>query len=413
MDKLLTVKKRETNDLPKSLAILSAPSLSIDTVLFSPLVGDIKAWLSDEKNDAGFVSGPCGSGVTTLMTCVIRELGMESHTIDHLSKNFTTMLEDSNKIHTSIEGKKIIVVIDGIDSSAVGKRILTIVSDHVKNGSKHKFVCVGHRERSSGSNDFAKKWKQFHFDAPTESRMFETLSRINEGRLTDVTLAKIVRANPHGDIRSCINSLEIELRRPGKQIDGRDSFVDGIDAIEYMLSKDDATFSDVYKIYEQEPMMTSTGVFENYLRYFKSSDTISRLADSLSSSDVVSERMMSTQDWGLQYAHCAFSVGDVKMSLETNKKLIVEKFGTVWSKSNNQRMNAKKLSMVRQKRQEASLTDLDVMDLDILRMILRKNMNTPVFAKTCEPLEEKEVLSLFRTGFQSYTHDKKKFKNVT
>ena len=55
-------------------------------------------------------------------------------------------------------------------------------------------------------------------------------------------------------------------------------------------------------------------------------------------------------------------------------------------------------------REKGSL-DMPSVDLDYLRDIVRKDYSGKV-------IEEPEYLQLFRTGFRSYAHNKKLFKDV-
>ena len=99
-------------------------------------------------------------------------------------------------------------------------------------------MCVGHREKKSTSNDFAKKWVIFDIPVPNDDVIFEKLKNISQGRVSDVVVAKIVKQTPSGDIRSCINSLEMQILNPSDKIDSVDMFVDGMDGIEYIFQND-------------------------------------------------------------------------------------------------------------------------------------------------------------------------------
>jgi len=399
MDKLLTIREKKVEKVRLPLSIESEPKSSHENASYCPMVEDFRAWLNDGVSDAGFVSGGTGSGITTLLKTMLKESDIDPHHVDHMAKNFTELLEDSTKISKSIQGKKIVVVIDGIDSSAVGKRILGIISDHVKSSGKHKIVCVGHREKKSSSNDFAKKWTIFDIPTPSDEVIFEKLKHINQGRVSDVVIAKIVKQNPTGDVRSCINSLEMQILNPSDQIDSVDVFVDGMDGIEYIFQNDDhPSFEKLFKIFEQEPWMIKNGAFENYLKFFTSINMVSRIADSLS----VSDSLFDYPDAEVTYPECAFTVGDIKLATKT-KKAAITKFGTLWSKTNYQKINAKKHKNIAEKMREKGSLDMPSVDLDYLRDIVRKDYSEEIIA-------EPEYLQLYRTGFRNYTHDKKKFK---
>jgi len=398
MDKLLTIREKKVEKVRLPLSIESEPKSSRENASYCPMVEDFRAWLNDGVPDAGFVSGGTGSGITTLLKTVLKESDIDPHHVDHMAKNFTELLEDSTKISKSIQGKQIVVVIDGVDSTAVGKRLLGIITDHVKSSGKHKIVCVGHREKKSSSNDFAKKWIIFDIPTPSDEVIFEKLKHISQGRVSDVVIAKIVKQTPTGDVRSCINSLEMQILNPSEKIDAVDVFVDGMDGIEYIFQNDENSFEKLFKIYEQEPWMIKNGAFENYLKFFTSINTVSRIADSLS----ISDSLFDYPDADITYPECAFAVGDIKLATKT-KKAAISKFGTLWSKTNYQKINAKKHKNIAEKMREKGNLDMPSVDLDYLRDIVRKDYSEEIIA-------EPEYLQLYRTSFRPYQHNKKLFQ---
>ena len=398
MDKLLSIREKKVVKVKLPLAIETEPKSSKDNASYCPMVEDFRAGLNDGVADSGFVSGGTGSGITTLLKSVLVESDIDPHHVDHMAKNFTELLEDSVKISKSIQGKKIVVVIDGVDSSAVGKRLLGIISEHVNSRGKHKVVCVGHREKKSTSNDFAKKWTVFDLPTPSDEVIFEKLKNISQGRVSDVVIAKIVKQTSTGDIRSCINSLEMQILTPSEKIDSMDTFVDGMDGIEYIFKNDENSFEKLFKIFEQEPWMIKNGAFENYLKFFTSINVVARIAESMS----ISDSLFDYPDVEMTYPECAFAVGDIKLATKT-KKAAISKFGTLWSKTNYQKINAKKHKNIAEKMREKGSLDMPSVDLDYLRDIVRTDYSEKIIA-------EPEYLQLYRTGFRSYQHNKKLFQ---
>jgi hypothetical protein len=342
MDKLLTISVGPKDERPVSLAISSAPSTSRDAVLYDDaLVGRLRAWMVDGDTDAGFMSAPCGSGATTLIRLLMSETGVAYHEVDHTAKDFQKMLDDSNKIHCDI------VVVDGVDSDN-GKRIVGIMKDHRKT-SAHKMLCIGHRSRKSTSNAFAARWKHFHFDAPKTTVMMTALTSIVAGRVSDDDVRGIFRASPT-DIRSCINSLEMNMIRPSGDSSSRDEFVDVIDAIERVFSRR-LTFDELYNLYEHESGAIALGCHENYLRGVgnvraisditvsaKIARAVSDIAESISASDT----MKMGDDFVMLPAFCACSAGFLNVC-DYKNPMRVEKYGTVISKSAQRAVRKKKI----------------------------------------------------------------------
>ncbi|ABT14970.1 hypothetical protein NY2A_B571L [Paramecium bursaria Chlorella virus NY2A] len=417
MDKLLVIKENKKKKIDESLAISSAPTRSIDNVLYSPEVEELKSWLVDGASDAGFLCGSCGSGISTLVKTILSELDLEPYFIDHNDKDFVNRLIVSNMIRTSVSGKKIVVVIDNLDSTSTDKRCLNAISEHVLKGSSNKILCTGHYERRSKSNEFAHKWKNFRLKTPSFDRIVRELIRINDGVLPDERIRDIVAKQPDGDIRICINTLEMEMKLQTKNDDSvRDIFVDGIDSIEFMFDKtNEYDFNKMYKIYEQEPMMISMGVYENYIKSFHDDeiDIVSSISDGLSISDMIYEKINTDQNLSHMYGHCAHSVCNTAMFIRHSKStnvVKVEKFGTIWSKINNQKLNSKKINMIEMVRAEHGLTFLHVLNLSYVRYIIKQKIDgdEKEFVNTCYPWGSEEILLLFRTGFEPYKHAKVK-----
>jgi len=397
MDKLLSIRNKPISDAKVSLAISSAPQSSYENVSYCDIAEDLRGWLTDDIPGVCFVSGAVGSGISSLLQCIMNEINIEPHYIDHSSKNFNELLEDSSHISKSISGRKIAIVVDGIDSSS-GKRITGILTDHVKTRGKHKLIVVGHREKKVSSNEFAKKWKQFEFPTPSNETVFQKLQLINKERISESVVATIVRSNSPGDFRSCINSLEMQLVKTTNTVNAGDSFIDGIDAIKYVLKNDShPCLVELFKIYEKEPSMIKNGVFENYLKCFTSIDVVSKISDSLSVGDTIGFGDNTVVE-------CAFFAGDAKLATKT-KKPAIEKYGTARSKDNNQKMNAKKLKVVSEKMVEHGSLRIPYEELHLLRDILKNDFSGTI-------LQESEYLLLFRTGLEKYTHDKRLFKKT-
>lgn len=399
MDKLLTVREKKVVNVRLPLALESEPKSSYENASYCTMVENLRAWLNDGVADSGFVSGGTGSGITTLLKTMFRESDIDPHHVDHMAKNFTDILQDSIKISRSIRGKKIVVVIDGVDSS-VGKRILGLLYDHAKTAGTHKLLCIGHQEKKSTSNDFTKKWTIFDIPTPNDGVIFKKLKHISRGRVSDAVVAKIVKQTPAGDIRSCINSLEMQILNPSDKIDSMDTFVDGMDGIEYIFKNDENSLEKVFKIFEQEPWMIKNGAFENYLKFFTSIDVVARIAESIS----ISDSLFEYPDMEMTYPECAFTVGDIKLATKT-KKAVISKFGTMWSKTNYQKINAKKHRNIAEKMREKGSLDMPSEDLDYLRDIVRGDYSENI-------LSEPEYLQLYRTGFRPYTHNKKLFQKT-
>jgi len=353
MDKLLTIVERPKESRPLPLAMASAPRRAIDCVLHDDtVVKKLRDWLLDRKTDAGFVTAPCGSGLTTFVNLLIHELCMVSHVVDHTAKDFAALLEESNTVECDV------VILDGFDDH-VGKRIIDAVVAHVRTAS-HKLVCMGHGGRKSTSNLFASKWKKFHL-VTSSKKTLAVLELISGGRAPKDVLRRIAATTPT-DLRACINSLEMYMFRPGSDVETRDEFTDVIDAIERVFSRSGyGSFDSLYKTFEHEPLSIAGGVHENYLRSVKRIEDVCVISDNMSIGDVFS---LAHEDFTHRIACCVCSVGYTH-SCEHKSEIRVDKFGTAFSKNALRLANKKRLAAHNTKRAAKGLQSLSAVDVGL------------------------------------------------
>jgi hypothetical protein len=283
-------------------------------------------WLLDEKTDVGFLSAPCGSGSTTLINLVVSDLGIEIYDVDHTDKDFQEILSKSDN-----SGARV-VILDGFDSH-VGKRSMTILTDHLKK-SRKKILCIGHIDGKSSSSTFFKKWVSFDFSP--ERKMLPLLQKISTGRVPDDVLDRIVRTSG-ADIRGAINSVEMYIHRAG-EVQSSDEFVCVIESLEKLFSRV-SPFDVVHRTFEHEPFVLSGGVFDNYLRSIKTIEDAVTISDNLCAGDVFST------DYSCMNYFSASAVGYIN-ACTSKKRVKVSTYGLANSKNSNMLANRKKLSTV-------------------------------------------------------------------
>jgi len=345
MDKLLTITERVREKLPEPLAVASRPSRPEDAFLFGKRADCLKAWLVDGKTDVAFMSAPCGSGATTLVSLIVTALGVNAFYVDHVDKDFQSSLAESNNSNADV------VILDGFDSH-VGKRCMTILADHLKT-SRKKVLCIGHTDGKSSSNTFFKKWVTFDFSP--EVKMFPLLQKISAGRVSDDVLDRIVRASG-SDIRAAINSMDMYIRHPG-DIQGSDDFVCVIESIENLFSEVSALDA-VQRTFEHEPFVLTGGVFDNYLRSVKNIADVTTISDNLSSGDVFST------DYSCMDYFSACSAGYIN-ACTSKKRVKVSTYGLTNSKNSNMLANRKKLAAINTARARSGKSYLHPEDIGL------------------------------------------------
>lgn len=347
MDKLLTFKERPVVKLCESLCTKSKPTKSSDVVLYDEkIVKRLEAWLKDENSDTGFVSGPCGSGVTTLVTLLLKELGINACFVDHTEKNFQESLKQAYISPCDI------VILDDFGCH-VGKKELTILIDNIKHYDR-KTLCIGHSDRRT--EKITMKWKIFEFPPPSNKTILNVMKKIAAEKVPNEVIERIVRAN-QSDVRAGINALEMYIIRPGT-IDAGDEFVDSIEAIESVFSKT-VPYDVLQKKFEHEPFVVSGGVFDNYLRSIKNTEGVRVISENLSCGDSLST------DYNNLEAFVACSTGFTNIS-SLKKNIKVSTYGVANSKNSHMLANRKRISLFNAKRaKKGETTALSAVDIGL------------------------------------------------
>ena len=395
MEKLVKIVKQKIGTVPFE-----------DNVLFGDEAVRLKEWMNDGRRDAGMMYGVCGSGMTTLVDSIVDESSVEPLFIDASTPSVAKVLYDCTITNTSSSGLNKVIVVDGINTSTTDKNTLSAISTFVKTG-KTKLLCIGHRSENMKSKEFTAKWVNFNFFPPSPDAMSKVLER---GGLTKDVSDHIVRINAPGDLRSCLNAMRMERVKPGAS-HCKDTFEYGVDAVASMLVKSESTIDRILEEYYQEPMLISSGIHENYINTLgkKDMEIAARMSESFSAADTVMERIGSSQDYAHMYLHGALTSVATKLTTTNTKRPEIKKFGSIWSKENAGKTNAKKIRSFCTKMKSVTGSDLSTVDLDHVRMIFKSNMNFDDKKKTYEYFKSigaEDVLFLFRTGFQPYKHDK-------
>ncbi|AGE55683.1 replication factor C [Acanthocystis turfacea Chlorella virus MN0810.1] len=345
MDKLLRITERVQEKCVQQLAVTSKPTKLEDAFLFGKRVESLKEWLLDGKTDVAFLFAPCGSGSTTLVHLVAADLGVEICEVDHVDKDFQKLLAESNKSTAGF------VLLDGFDSH-VGKRTMTIFTDHLKT-SRKKTLCVGHSDGKSSSSAFSKKWVSFDFSP--ERKMLPLLQKISSGRVPNDVLDRIVRASGN-DIRGAVNSVEMYIHRPG-ELHGSDDFVCPIESLEKLFAGT-CSLNVVARTFEHEPFVLSGGVFDNYLRSIKTMEDATTISENLCNGDVFST------DYSCMDYFSACAAGYIN-ACTAKKRIKVGTYGLSNSKNSNMMANKKKLSAVNVARAKVGKTYLRPEDIGL------------------------------------------------
>lgn len=367
-----------------------------DLVLDPDVLNAMRRWL-ETPTKCAMVTAPVGSGMTTALRLLVRELGIEAVWTNGNVKNFRELLFDAGSCDVCVDGRRKLVIVDEFDASRVDKRAMTVVVDYSKSSAKTPMMCVGHPARSSKAFEFAAKWTRFEFPDPPRERIFGALCRTGIGS---------------SDANDLCDRFGTDLRAAiiaANAFDDKDEFLDGLDGVDEILRGERSSVEDVMRVYAWDPSVVSMGIFENYASAMRSEDVkrCERIADAFSLSDIVETVMYATQNWKLHETYGALSVAAPALEFGRTHRRPVEKFGTVWSKTYNQKAKEKNARIVARACFEAGISALPTYDLAYRRTIIENAIasgNAKAVRSACEPFDDHVVLLIMRLGFKPYKH---------
>lgn len=401
---VVTTTKKTTEHVP--LCEFHAPKTSLGIILDEVGTALLRNWMNSDSTNAAFATAHVGSGLSTLVRLLVRELRLEPIWIHAGTKHVPELLADAGASSVAANGRRKIIVVDEFDSVSADKRTMTAVMDYAKSKGKTKMLCAGHPSRSSKASEFAAKWTRFDFPKVSTRKIEATLRAAG----FDPDDIRSVAADARGDLRAAFNALE--LSSAGRTVaSAKDDFVEGLDGVDVVLGLDPISVREALNMYAFDSSVVPMGVFENYTRCLDPKDV--RLAvdvsEAFSIADVVNDVMYGTHNWDLAGAHGAFSVASPALDLRkrTNaKEICAEKFGTVWSRIYNSKAKAKNARSINARRMEAGHQPMAVEDMSYQRLMIETSLDggDETVLDACGCLGENEVLLLMRLGFSSYKH---------
>lgn len=361
------------------LADRHAPRTSLDSLLGAVEVASLRKWLAAESapGRVALVLGSPGSGVTTLLTLLVRELGMEPVWARAATPRLQAFLGDSGTSHTAVNGKRKVVIVDEYDVIVGDGAASVDVASFLKRRPAAPVVLLAHAVRSAKTSDAAGKGAaKFVFQRPSWAVVARRLAKICELDGIDASAAQLeaLARTVRGDVRGALAALDMYARKPcrAETIEVRDVGEEGLDVVDALLAGPAVPVTEALRLYANDAAVVSNGLSENYTDAAADIEACARMADAFSDADVIDEKIFARQAWDLLDVHAVFAVAAPVIELHRHgdarpSKKPVEKFGTVWSKMYNACAKQKNVRAIRMWRAEAGLPDAPAEDLALLR----------------------------------------------
>lgn len=282
-----------------------------------------------------------GMGITTFLRCACEELDMEPIIVSTTLPKLKTFLSDACSSWYTVDFKRKILILDPLDAIVADPLSATELADFMKSGlRKLPIVVAGIRLRSSMS-------KLESMTSPKVTVHHIKFPEIDPGKAQTFLQEHCRRVGGddipvwNGDLRNALASIDTGIRESTKDLK-----CDGVAAVRRVLFDQSLTVREAIRLHDGDVSMIVAGTHENYMRTDQTIDACARMADAYSLADIMEEASYKTQRWDLTEMSMALSAGAPVAYLEkkTSKKyttMDISKFGTIWSRNNNQRTKEK------------------------------------------------------------------------
>ncbi len=340
-------------------------------------VRDLQGWLNTCRGgDVIFVRGANpGLGITTLLHTLVDDNFEALWIPNGASKLKHTLIDASSSTISPLMRRKIFVF-DPVDALFADASASADIAEFVRRGTcKIPIICAGFRMRFSttrATDIFDKrKYTISHLEVPPIETRTALRHLLGVARTHDfpVSHVRAIWDASQGDIRSATSAIEA-----GFSTGTKDEVCDGVEAIARILTSRDLSFRDAMDLQEGDVSVVSMGVFENYHSAVKSIESCCEISDLFSRADMVDEAIYGRQRWELSLVYAALTAAGpssiVKSETGPAREVTVEKYGSVWSRGNNQRSKENMLLALSHQSMAHGCTPLTAPDVAYVRGML-------------------------------------------
>lgn len=379
---------------------------------------ELARWIEDASGASVvfvFTETP-GNGLSTTIKNLLQPY--EAIFVSNGQRGLNMFLRDVASSAVAVTGRKKVIVLDPMDALFSDPGTSQELGEFVRS-SAHPLVpiiCAGFRQRSSKARaeELFKK-KPFVVTHIVFPPVVPTVAASALEKATGCDLDTCLRAytaSQH-DYQSALQALTVALE------DGcKDEVCDGADAVCRVLFEQPGLRASM-DLLDGDVSMVSMGVHENFANMCECDDVYADVADAFSLGDVVEESMYGKQRWELYDVYASLVVGVAAVLIPAQEPKPVSKFGTVWSRSNNQRAKQKMLlSLLNRVAETGSRSMTCTVDVACIREMLSCWVGGKKYAELAEflagmKLEPGDALMIMRLFKGKYTQtDHGKVRNA-
>lgn len=331
------------------------------TALDPALVRQLADWLASTAAGTAWLTGSPGSGMTTMVREVTRD--MEAVWLIPATLRSRQFLKEVCSHPLAVTGRRKVLVLDELDVLLGNEAAMADVAWVVKHNACVPVVCILKASRAAATCDLAKKASVVvHFPPPTHEAMVAAVVTVARAEGLDTgRVESLCRAAP-GDVRHVVQTLRAAARTT------RDVTMPTADAVAEVLGGP-CDFRRAMALFSADSGGLPAGLFEAYTQA-ADLDPCAEYADLVSAADVVDDRMHARHWWDLLDVYGALTTAGAALLLPRAPTVRLAKYGTVWNKSYMQCTKAKALKAVQATRAAAGRAALGAEDLALVRGML-------------------------------------------
>lgn len=363
----------------------------------------VRQWLQGAPKGAAWLTGAAGSGMTTMVRSLVRD--MEAVWMTPATLRARSFLKDVCASPVAVTGKRKALVLDELDV-VLGVETTMMEVAHILRSSKGvPVICILKSTRAALSCPLRKKASLVvDFAPPREEDVLAAVYAMGRAENLDCSRAEELCAKTRGDVRHVLHTLRASSDAT------RDVSLCTSDGVAHLLGRTHST-EEAFRLGSQDPWGLSNGVFEVYWQTSKNVEECVAFLDMCSVKDVVDECMHGRQRWDLLDVLCTLACGSAAVLLPRCEHITLDKFGTLWNKHNMMCTRTKQLRNVQSKLLGRTGTNaLGVEDLAFVRdMIVRCLPDAKKVADMCahvglDATACLDVMRLWNTGYKLSTH---------
>lgn len=357
----------------------AGPRTSLDVVLSDTETALLRSWIASGQPGAALATAHPGSGLTTLVGLLVREMGLDAAWVTPGQAGARELLSQALQSGTSVSGRQKLVVLDEYDQGEDQGLDATGAIKRAARGAQ--LLCLSHAVSCSARQraDVCRRFggRVFAFPRPSPARLFGPCRAACPPSVPDDAVrAACVAAR--GDIRSALRALGFLARAapaaaPTTTTFAKDERMDAREAVVLVLDSTrqaSASLGDAIRGACGEPGVAAMGVFENYLGSGPTLHAAAQAADAMSAADVVDAHVARRVAWDdsvLVGTHAALALAAPAMALDGRAPAkLPDKVGGVWSKEFNRHARARLLREVSFRRLEQNLQPFSAADVSMV-----------------------------------------------